>query len=134
MKLRIALRWIAVPISSFAATYIVLFIAANLMPSLGYPYANPVFGSIAAFTFVVSGSFAAPSNTNLAAILLLLVGAIVSWPFLSTLTKPDSITPTYIPMILTYLSGIFGVLLVYFVNKNITINSTRLINTEVAES
>ncbi len=117
MKLRSVLRWIAVPIVSVAVPYLVLLIIITIFPELRYPYANPVYGSIAAFMFVVPGALVAPRMNRRTAILLFTVGAIFSWPMLSNLYKPDSVTPTYMPMFFTYLSGIFGVMLIFYLRK-----------------
>ncbi|MDF7798424.1 hypothetical protein P4C99_03070 [Pontiellaceae bacterium B1224] len=117
MKPTSVFRWIAVPIVSIALPYLVLFIAITLFSELRYPYAKPVYGSIAAFMFVVQGALVAPRMNKSIAILLFTAGAILSWPMLSRLYKPDSVTPTYMPMLFTYLSGLSGVLLIFLLKK-----------------
>lgn len=131
MKLRSILRWAAVPIASAAAPCLVLFVLITIFPELSYPYAKPVCGSIAAFLFVVPGALIAPRMNRRLALLLFTVGAVLSWPVLSNLNKPDSVTPTYMPMCFTYSSGIVGVLLIFYLRKSISRQMTAVVKTPV---
>lgn len=117
MTFSIVLKWVAVPIVSFAITYAVLLAVSLLIPFSGYPYEIPVIGAIGAFTWIVMGAFSAPSYNNTTAVFHFIIGVLISWPFLSDLTKPDSVTPIFLPMFFTYISGIIGMITVYFIDK-----------------
>ncbi len=47
---------------------------------------------------LVAGSIGALSNIKIAVVLHLIIGILISWSFLTSLTEPDSITPTYVPI------------------------------------
>ena len=117
MSFIIILRWIGIPIVSFAITYTTLLVVSLLIPSYGYPYEVPIFGSIGAFTLVVSVAFVAPNYIKIIAVLHFIIGVLISWRFLSSLTEPDSVTVTYVPMFFSYLSGAIGLLTVFLVDR-----------------
>jgi len=95
--------------------FLISAISAGIAADLMGIWKKPIIGAFAAFCVVMSGYITAPSYKRETALIWLIVGAIAAW-FLSG----DSVYPedheheyqlTFIPIIATYLSGIFSLLI-----------------------
>ncbi len=99
---------------------IAAFASGTIAGYLGL-WKKPIIGAFSAFVVVFAGYKTAPKYKKHAAVLWLLAGAVAAY-FLSG----DSYYPedhqhayqlTYIPLIATYVSGIFAVTLCFFLSK-----------------
>ena len=91
-------------------TFVVSAIAAGLFADLIGVWKKPIIGSVAAFCVVVSAYVSAPNHKQIAAIVWLIAGAIAAWILAGNSYYPEDFKPgeqpTFIPLILTYLSGL----------------------------
>jgi len=109
----IIFRWIVLIPVAFLGAYIGAFVGV-LIEYVGLIIHHGVIGALISFSFIVSGTYVAPSHKSFIASLLFITGVIISWDFLSSRTKIDSVTPDYIPMIATYSSGVLACLLAFY--------------------
>lgn len=117
MDYKSIIRWLLVPIVSVVTAYTALMTATMLLANALYPYSSILLGVIVALVFVVSGALVAPRHNVTVAVILFLVGIMLSWQELSTLTKADVVTPINITMGFTYVSGIVGILTIYLIKR-----------------
>jgi len=123
VKLVYVLQWLLVPVISYTSATIAIVLCEMMQLLLQphdtpYPYEVDLCGGVSAFTFVVSGACFAPNHKRVAALLLFTLGAYISWPLLSVLRVPRSITPDHLPLFITYFSGLAGVVFVHFLMKH----------------
>ena len=90
--------------------FLVSAIAAGLLADLVGIWKKPVIGSVAAFCVVISGYATAPSHKQIASVLWLIVGAIAAWVLSGTSPYPED-QPTLTPLLVTYASGLFALLI-----------------------
>jgi len=106
------LMWaLCIPLAGLAA-YASLFLPFLMAPNVELPV---WFHSL--FTppiFILFASLTAPSRNQAVALLALLLLVVASFDFLNGLTKPDSVTPDYVPMIVSYLGGAATCLVLWF--------------------
>lgn len=109
----IIFRWIILIPAAFVGAYIAVF-AGALIEYTGLRIHHGIFGAIISSSFIVTGTYIVPSYKLFTAPILFIIGVIISWDFLSSRTKIDSVTPDYIPMISTYCSGILACGLIFY--------------------
>ncbi|MBU2924378.1 hypothetical protein Q4506_01375 [Colwellia sp. 4_MG-2023] len=109
------IKGFALSIILVIALFLISAISAGIVADLIGVWKKPIIGAFAAFCVVMCGYITAPSYKREAALIWFIVGAIAAW-FLSG----DSFYPedheheyqlTIIPIIATYLSGIFALLI-----------------------
>jgi len=90
-------------------------IAAGILADLASVWKKPIIGSVAAFCVVISGYATAPSHKQLASVVWLIVGAISAWVLAGDSFYPEDHEHAYqltiIPLLATYISGVFAVLI-----------------------
>ncbi len=105
----------ALSIIMVIALFLISAISAGIIADIMGVWKKPIIGACAAFFVVISGYITAPSHKRQSAFIWLIVGAIAAW-FLSG----DSFYPedheheyqlTIIPIIATYISGLFALLI-----------------------
>jgi len=90
-------------------------IAAGILADLASVWKKPIIGSVAAFCVVISGYATAPSHKQLASVVWLIVGAVSAWVLAGDSFYPEDHEHAYqltiIPLLATYISGVFAVLI-----------------------
>lgn len=101
--------------------FVVTATSAGVLAGLAGFWKKPIIGGVAAFCVVMSAYSSAPSHKLFSATVWLIIGAIAAW-FLSG----DSYYPedhqhayqlTIIPLLATYLSGVFALVLCFVWHK-----------------
>jgi len=96
-------------------TFIVSAVTAGLLADLIGVWKKPVIGAVAAFCVVISGYITAPSHKQKAAVIWLIIGAVAAWVLAGNSYYPEDYEHayqlTYFPLIATYLSGLFAVVI-----------------------
>jgi MFS family permease len=102
---------IVIVIISFVASAF----AAGFLADLAGVWKKPIIGAVAAFCVVIIGYVTAPSHKRMASVIWLVVGAISAWFLAGDSYYPEDYEHAYqltiIPLLATYLSGLFAVLL-----------------------
>lgn len=99
----------------FVAAIVGLFLGNNQ-----YIWFEITSGTLASSAVVLTAYWLAPEGKEVFAIICYITGAIVAWPILSGSSFPEMskigppYTPTYIPLIATYASGGFTLILCLF--------------------
>ena len=96
-------------------SFLVSAIAAGVLADLASVWKKPIIGSVAAFCVVIFGYVTAPSHKQLAAVVWLIIGAISAWVLAGDSFYPEDHEHAYqltiIPLLATYLSGLFALLI-----------------------
>ena len=96
-------------------SFLVSAIAAGILADLAGVWKKPIIGSVAAFCVVIAGYVTAPSHKPLASVVWLIVGSISAWILAGDSFYPEDHEHAYqltiIPLLATYLSGIFALLI-----------------------
>lgn len=96
-------------------SFLVSAISAGLLADLVGLWKKPIIGAVAAFFVVISGYVTAPSHKQKAAIIWLIVGAFSAWVLAGDSYYPEDYEHAYqltiIPLLATYLSGLFALLI-----------------------
>lgn len=79
-------------------------------------------GFFAAFSLVCVAYLAAPDHKLIFSVMNFVLGAVVSWLFLEPSWYPESHAtmayhPTHLPLVITYLGGVLGLLFVALLNR-----------------
>ena len=116
-----SLRWfvmLTIVIFSFAAA---IFLGALLASALGLWY-RPTIGFVAAFTVVIAAYLSAPTHKLVSSAVAMLIGAVVAWLLVEPSYYPASYgealayEPTHLPIVITYVGGLFGLLVSALLN------------------
>lgn len=125
MKGKNVALWVLTPFVSYLSLFVAIGVCSVILILL-IPLEVPVsektrlslFGSVSAFFFVVSGAYIAPAYKMYAALFLFFVGAYISWDILGGFKEPGSIKLDYVPLVVTYLSGLTGIVFVNYTMKH----------------
>jgi hypothetical protein len=115
------IRW-AMVVFAVLGTFFGLGIATLFVADFFGLLVKPVSGFVAAFAVVLVTYLTAPSHRMTAAIVVLVLGAIISWDLLepSFYSEPypgKQYQTTHIPIIMTWLGGALGLGLSFTLNK-----------------
>jgi hypothetical protein len=95
--------------------FLVSAVSAGLIADFFGVWKKPIIGSFAAFFVVMSGYATAPSHKQIASVVWLIVGAVSAWVLAGDSYYPEDYEHAYqltiIPLLATYLSGIFALLI-----------------------
>jgi MFS family permease len=96
-------------------SFLVSAIVAGILADLAGIWKKPVIGSVAAFCVVISGYVTAPNHKQKASAVWLIVGAVSAWILAGDSYYPEDYEHAYqltiIPLLATYLSGLFALLI-----------------------
>ena len=108
-------RGFALSIVIVIISFLVSAIAAGVLADLANVWKKPIIGSVAAFCVVISGYVTAPSHKPIASGVWLIIGAISAWLLAGDSFYPEDHEHAYqltiIPLLATYLSGLFALLI-----------------------
>ncbi|NQZ28713.1 MAG: hypothetical protein HRT55_20640 [Colwellia sp.] len=108
-------RGFALSIVIVIISFLVSAIAAGVLADLASVWKKPIIGSVAAFCVVISGYVTAPSHKTIASVVWLIIGAISAWLLAGDSFYPEDHEHAYqltiIPLLATYLSGLFALLI-----------------------
>ncbi len=90
-------------------------VAAGILAGLADVWKKPIIGAVAAFCVVIAGYVTAPSHKQAASAIWLIIGAVSAWVLAGDSYYPEDYEHAYqltiIPLLATYLSGLFALLL-----------------------
>ena len=101
--------------------FVVTATSAGVLAGLAGIWKKPIIGGVAAFCVVLSAYSSAPSHKLLSATVWLIVGAIAAWFLAGDSYYPEDHQHAYqltiIPLLATYLSGVFALMLCFIWHK-----------------
>jgi hypothetical protein len=112
--IRVFVKGYAFSVVVVILTFLVSAISAALLADYIGIWKKPVIGSVAAFCVVISGYATAPHYKINTAIIWLIIGAISAWFLAGDSYYPEDYQSAYqltiMPILATYLSGFFALL------------------------
>jgi len=95
--------------------FIISAVGAGVLADLAGVWKKPFIGASAAFFVVITGYITAPSHKQKIAVMWLVIGAISAWFLAGDSYYPEDYEHEYqltiIPLLATYLSGLFALLI-----------------------
>jgi hypothetical protein len=124
-----ALRWTLMVVVVIASFVVAGFVGAFVAEALGLWFV-PSIGFIAAFAVVLATYLSAPTRKLTSALVAMLVGAVVAWLLAQPSYFPASYgeglayEPTYLPIVVTYVGGLLGLLVSTLLHRWVGPNSS----------
>lgn len=113
-------RWVIVPFVAVTVFVVTAIVGFGLCLLFGLWF-EPVIGFMAAFSTVLITSLSAPKFEEWVGVLTYFLGAVAAWYLIGDSFYPENYAqpyePTNIPIVVTYLGGLLGVALCFFLKR-----------------